>query len=58
MFRAGDEVQVVNHSEPDYNGLYGAIMDGEDVRGITYYTVWLYEVRQAVTCTEDELMEG
>lgn len=58
MYIAGDEVQLVNHSEPDYNGLYGAIMDREDVRGTHYYTVWVYEVRQAVTCTEYELMEG
>lgn len=58
MFANGTEVQVVNHSEPDYNGLYGAVMDVESIRGVTFYTVWLYEVRQACTCTEDELMEG
>lgn len=58
VFSNGTEIQVINHSEPDYNGLYGAVMDSENVRGTTFYTVMLYDVDQAVSCTDDEIMEA
>lgn len=58
-FAVGDEVQVVNHSEPKCNGQYGKIVSCELAYNKTiYYRVDLFDSRTTCECTEDELMEG
>jgi hypothetical protein len=58
VFSNGTEIQIINHSEPDYNGLFGTVMYSENVRGTIFYTVMLYDAHQAVSCTDDEIMEA
>jgi len=58
MFTIGQAVQIINHSEPECNGMYGTItaMD-RAYDGSTHYTVAL-ENYSLCMCTHDELMEG
>lgn len=60
MFRIGDNVQIVNHSEPQCNGKYGTITATDvSYSGEQYYEIEL-EDRPGWYCvaTEDEMMEG
>mgnify|MGYP000865336102 CR=1 FL=1 len=57
-FAVGDEVQVINHSEPECNGEFGKIIDIDVAfSGERYYKVELDGYRYC-DCTADELMEG
>jgi len=59
MYAIGDIVQIYNHSEPQYNGMYGAVTWKIYVayNDTQYYLVSL-DNGTACECIYDELMEG
>jgi hypothetical protein len=58
-FGIGDYVQLINHSEPTCNGMYGNITKINVVRGTTFYDVQLEDIPNShCSATEDEIMEG
>lgn len=59
MYRVGDLVQIVNHSEPRCNGHYGTVLAIElTYAGEPYYSVHLQDMDIVCSCTADEVMEG
>jgi hypothetical protein len=59
MFHIGQQVEIVNHSEPSCNGYYGVIEDIQTVGSTIFYHVQLETpYAQVCVCTVDELMEG